>query len=96
MNYEITHLMGAELSTPLIYQLHPVISAYRPHDKPPTEEQLDAEDKKEKESPVGKLGILDTYKAVKYNQDLTHLENKRKYNEKWRGYRTWYSPLWFE
>ena len=91
MNYEITHLLGVELSAPLVYQLQPVISAYRPHDNPPTQQQLDPHDKKEKESPLSKDNILDTYKAVKYGQDLQHQTNKRKYNEKWKGYRTWYN-----
>ena len=91
MNYEITHLMGAELSAPLVYQLQPIISAYREHDKPPTKQQLDPHDKKEIESPLSKVNILDTYKAIKYSQDLSALKAKREYNQRWKGYRTWYN-----
>ena len=91
MNYEITHLLNTRLSTPLVYQLQPIISAYRPHDQPPTKEQLDPHDKKEIESPLSKENILDTYKAIKYNQNLQYLKKKREYNHKWKGYRTWYN-----
>jgi len=91
MNYEITHLMGVELSSPLVYQLQPVISAYRPHDQPPIHKDFDSCDRKEQESPLSQENILDTYKAIKYNQDLNSLKAKRKYNEKWKGYRTWYN-----
>jgi len=90
MNYDIQHLNGVELSAPLVYQLQPIISAYRPHDKTPTKQQLDPYDKKEIESPLSKENILDTYKSIKYGQDLQHLKNKREYNKRWKGYRTWY------
>ena len=91
MNYEITHLLNTQLCPQLVYQLQPIISAYRPHDQPPTKEQLDPHDKKEIESPLSKENILDTYKAIKYNQDLQYLKRKREYNHKWKGYRTWYN-----
>ena len=91
MNDQIKYLKGVELSPPLIYQLQPIISAYRSHDVPPTKDQLDPQDKKEIESPLSKDNILDTYKSIKYGQDLAHLKNKREYNKKWQGYRTWYN-----
>ena len=91
MNYDIQHLYGSELSDPLCYQLQPIISAYRPHDKVPTQAQLDPHDKKDIESPLSKENILDTYKAIKYNENLQHLKNKREYNKRWQGYRTWYN-----
>ena len=91
MNYDIHHLSGAELPAPLCYQLRPFISAYRPHESPPTKEQLDETDYKEKESPLSKDNILDTYQAIKYNKDLEWLKLKREYNKKWAGYRTHYN-----
>ena len=91
MNYDIQHLSGAELPAPLCYQLRPFISAYRPHDKPPTKQQLDPHDKKEQESPLSKENIIDTYTAIKHNQDLAWLKLKREYNNRWKGYRTWYN-----
>ncbi len=91
MNYDIHNLMGAELPAPLCYQLQPFISAYRPHDQPPTQKDLDKDDRKEQESPLSKDNILDTYKAIKYNQDLEWLKKKREYNQKWKGYRSYYN-----
>ena len=90
MNHHIQHLSGAELPAPLCYQLRSFISAYRPHDSIPTKEQLDQTNYRPKESPLSKENILDTYKAIKYSQDLEWLKLKREYNKKWKGYRTWY------
>ena len=89
MNDQIFHLYGAELPAPLCYQLQPFISAYRPHDSPPTKEQLDPFDRKEKESPLSKQNIIDTYKAIKNNEDLRWLELKRKYNMKHSNHRSY-------
>ena len=89
-NYEITHLMGVELPAPLCYQLSPIISSYREHDQPPTHKDLDSCDKKSSESLLSKDNIIDTYKSIKYNQDLNWLSEKRRYNSKWKGFRTWY------
>ena len=91
MNYDIQYLSGAELPAPLCYQLRPFISAYRPHDQPPTQKDLDKDDRKEQESPLSKENIIDTYKAIKYEQDLQWLKLKREYNKKWSGYRTHYN-----
>ena len=41
-----------------------------------------------KESPLSKENIIDTYKPIKYKQDLEWLKLKREYNKKWSGYRT--------
>ena len=91
MNHHIYHLREAELPASLFYQLAPFISAYRPHDKPPSKEDLDKDDYIPKESPLSKENILDTYKAIKHNQDLEWLKMKREYNKKWSGYRTHYN-----
>ena len=91
MNHHIYQLYGAELSAPLCYQLRPFISAYRSHDLPPIKKDLDKDDYIPKESPLSKENILDTYTAIKYNQDLEWLKIKRQYNEQWKGYRTWYN-----
>ena len=91
MNHHIYHLREAELPASLFYQLAPFISAYRPHDKPPSKEDLDKDDYIPKESPLSKENILDTYKAIKYQQDLEWLKMKREYNKKWSGYRTHYN-----
>ena len=91
MNYHIHHLSKVQLPEPLCYQLRPFISAYRPHDKPPSKEDLDKDDYIPQESPLSKENILDTYKAIKYEQDLAWLKMKREYNKKWSGYRTHYN-----
>ena len=89
MNHHIYHLHQSELPSPLCYQLQPLISAYRPHDNPPSKELLDATHYKPNESPLSKENILDTYKSIKYNQDLSWLEMKRKYNSKFTSHRTY-------
>ena len=91
MNHQIKYLSGVELPAPLVYQLQPFISAYRPHDKPPTKKDLDQDDRIPSESPLSKDNILDTYKAIKYNQDLEWLKMKREYNNRWKGYRSYYA-----
>ena len=90
MNYDIYHLTNTQLPEPLCHQLAQFISAYRPHDLPPIKKDLDSDDYIPKESPLSKENILDTYKAIKYSQDLEWLKLKREYNKKWKGYRTWY------
>ena len=91
MNHQIKYLAGVELPHPLCYQLRPFISAYRPHDQPPTKKDLDQDDRIPSESPLSKDNIFDTYKAIKYNQDLEWLKMKREYNKKWKGYRSHYA-----
>ena len=91
MNYHIRNLHGTELPVPLCYQLQPFVNSYKPHDKPPTKEDMDQDDYIPKESPLSKENIIDTYKALKYEQDLEWLKLKREYNKKWSGYRTWYN-----
>ena len=88
MNHHIYHLTNTQLPEPLCHQLAPFISAYRPHDKPPTKKDMDQDDYIPKESPLSKENIIDTYKAIKYKQDLEWLKLKREYNKKWSGYRT--------
>ena len=90
-NHDLRHLHNSELSAPLVYQLRPFISSYRTHDQPPTKKDLDQDDYIPKESVVGKDCILDTYKAIIHSRDLSYLKYKREYNNKWRGYRTWYN-----
>ena len=91
MNHQIKYLSGVELPAPLVYQLRPFISAYRQHDQPPTKKDMDQDDRKETESPVGKDNIIDTYKATKYQKDVTWLGYKRKYLSKLSGYRSYYA-----
>ena len=91
MNYHIQHLSKVQLPEPLCYQLRPFISAYKPHDLPPTKKDLDQDDYIPQESPLSKDNILDTYQAIKYNKDLEWLKLKREYNKKWAGYRTHYN-----
>lgn len=86
----INYLMNVELPEPLCYQLRPFISANRSHDKPPTKKDMDQDDYIPQESVVGKDNIIDTHKAIKYNQDVTWLGYKRKYLNKWKGYRSYY------
>jgi hypothetical protein len=40
MNYDIYHLRHSQLDERLALLLSPIISSYRPHDEPPTREQL--------------------------------------------------------
>ena len=89
MNYEIYHLNGAELPAPLCYQLQPFISAYRPHDNPPTKEQLDITNYKPVESPCSMDNIIDTTKGIN-GANLEWLELKRKYNSENRKHRSYY------
>jgi hypothetical protein len=91
MNHHIYHLREAELPASLFCQLAPFINAYKPHDKPPTKKDLDKDDYIPQESPLSKENILDTYTAIKHNQDLAWLKIKREYNSKWSGYRTHYN-----
>ena len=87
----INYLMNVELPEPLCYQLRPFISANRSHDKPPTKKDMDQDDRKDNESSLSQDNILDTHKAIKYNQDVTWLGYKRRYLNKWKGYRTYYN-----
>ena len=91
MNHQIKYLRDTELHPTLAPKLQPFISAYRPHDQPPTKKDLDKDDRKDRESPLSKENILDTYKAIKYNEDLEWLRMKREYNKKWKGYRSHYA-----
>ncbi len=88
MNHEIYNLNGAELPAPLCYQLQPFISAYRPHDKPPTKEQLDQTNYKPVESPCSMDNIIDTTKGIN-GANLRWLEIKRKYNQTHRNHRSY-------
>ena len=87
----IYQLRGSNLDPLLSAKLAPFIHAHRPHDLPPTKEDLDQGDYKEQESPLSKENILDTYKALKYNQDLEWLKRKREHNKRWKGYRSHYA-----
>ena len=91
MNHQIKYLSGVELPAPLCYQLQPFVSAYRNHDLPPTKKDMDQDDRKETESPVGQDNILDTYKAIKHDKDVTWLGYKRRYLSKLKGYRSYYN-----
>ena len=93
MNHHIYHLRTTQLPEQLSYQLAPFISSYRPHDLPPTKKDLDPYDRKDSESVLSKENILDTYKAIKYEQDLEWLKLKREHNKKWKGYRTSYDII---
>tara|TARA_Y100000592_G_scaffold57800_1_gene90458 strand:- start:1907 stop:2194 length:288 start_codon:yes stop_codon:yes gene_type:complete len=84
----IYQLRGSTLDPFLSAKLAPFIHAHRPHDKPPAKEDLDKGDYIPKESPLSKDNIIDTYKAIKYHQDLEWLKRKREYNSKWKGYRS--------
>ena len=89
MNYDIHHLNGVELPAPLCYQLQPFISAYRPHESPPTKEQLDKTSYKPIESPCSMDNIIDTTKGI-HGANLQWLEIKRKYNQSNRNHRSYY------
>ena len=89
MNYDIYHLNGAELPAPLCYQLQPFISAYRPHESPPTKEQLDKMNYKPIESPCSMDNIIDTTKGI-HGANLQWLEIKRKYNQSNSKHRSYY------
>lgn len=87
MNSDIKHLREVSLSQELALQLAPVIDAYRPH----TEPNIDKEDKIKEESEVGMNGIINTYEAIKREQDLQLIERRKEYNMKWKGYRSYYT-----
>ena len=89
MNYDIYHLNGAELPAPLCYQLQPFISAYRPHESPPTKEQLDKVNQRLRESHCSMDNIIDTTKGI-HGANLQWLELKRKYNSENRNHRSYY------
>ena len=90
MNHHIQYLKGVELPPPLCYQLRPLISAYRPHDQPPTQKDLDSIDYLPRESHCSMENIKDTVKGIQ-GQNLAWLEARRKYNSKWKGYRSYYN-----
>ena len=90
MNHQIHYLKDTELPLPLLYQLHPFISAYNKHDQPPTPKDLDQDDRKDSESPLSKDNLLDTYQAIKYNKDVKYLGYKRKYLQQYKGCRSYY------
>ena len=89
MNYDIYHLNGAELPAPLCYQLQPFISSYRPHESPPTKEQLDKVNHRLRESHCSMDNIIDTTKGI-HGANLQWLELKRKYNSENRNHRSYY------
>ena len=89
MNYDIYNLNGVELSAPLCYQLQPFISAYRPHDSPPSKQLLDITNYKPVESPCSMANIIDTTKGIN-GANLQWLELKRKYNSENRNHRSYY------
>ena len=89
MNYHIQLLKNTELPTPLLYQLHPFISAYNDH-TPLDKNDLDKDDRKDDESPLSKDNLLDTYQAIKYNKDVKYLGYKRKYLQQYKGCRSYY------
>ena len=91
MNHHIQYLTGVQLPPPLCYQLRPFISSYRDHDQPPTKKDLDQDDRKDDESLLSQDNIIDTYKATKYDQDVTWLGYKRRYLSKLKGYRSYYN-----
>jgi|TARA_R100000455_G_C6253996_1_gene110177 hypothetical protein len=88
---DIYLLRRSSLDPRLSAQLAPFIYAHRPHDQPPTQKDLDQGNFIPKESPLSKDNIIDTYKAIKYNQDLEWLKRKREYNQKWKGYRSYFA-----
>ena len=88
MNDQIFHLYKAELPPPLCYQLQPFISAYRPHDCPPTKQQLDATNYKPVESHCSMDNIIDTTKGI-HGANLRWLEIKRKYNSTNHNHRSY-------
>ena len=87
MNHHIYNLRNTELPVPLMYQLSPFISAYKPHG----EVVLDKDDRRDNESPLSQDNILDTYQATKHQKDVTYLGYKRKYLQPMKGYRSYYS-----
>ena len=91
MNHQIKYLRHTELHPTLAPKLQPFISAYRDHDQPPTKKDLDQDDRKDNESPLSQDNILDTYKAIKHNQDVAWLGYKRKYLAQYSGYRSHYA-----
>lgn len=89
MNHQIHYLKDTELPLPLLYQLHPFISAYNDHtslDK----KDLDKDDIIRDESPLSKDNLLDTYQATKHDKDVTYLGYKRKYLQQYKGCRSHY------
>ena len=89
MNHHIYNLRNTELPVPLMYQLHPFISAYNDH-TPLYKNELDKDDRKDNESPLSQDNILDTYQATKHQKDVTYLGYKRKYLEAYKGCRSYY------
>ena len=89
MNHHIHHLKDTELPLPLLYQLHPFISAYNKH-TPLNKNELDKDDRQGDESVLSQDNILDTYKATKHEKDVTFIGYKRKYLEAYKGCRSYY------
>jgi hypothetical protein len=89
MNHQIHFLKDTELPLPLLYQLHPFISAYNDH-TPLNRTDLDKDDRQGDESVLSQDNILDTYKATKHEKDVTYLGYKRKYLEAYKGCRSYY------
>ena len=84
MNHQIYYLKDTELPLPLLYQLHPFISAYNDH-TPLDKKDLDKDDIIRDESPLSKDNLLDTYQATKHDKDVTYLGYKRKYLQQYKG-----------
>ena len=89
MNHQIYYLKDTELPLPLLYQLHPFISAYNDH-TPLDKKDLDKDDIIRDESPLSKDNLLDTYQATKHDKDVTYLGYKRKYLQQYKGCRSHY------
>ena len=90
MNHQIYYLKDTELPLPLLYQLHPFISAYNKDDFIPTKKDMDQDDRKDEESPLSKDNLLDTYQATKHDKDVTYLGYKRRYLQQYKGCRSHY------
>ena len=89
MNHQIHYLKDTELPLPLLYQLHPFISAYNDH-TPISKKDLDQDDRQDEESVLSKDNLWDTYKATKHDKDVTYLGYKRRYLEAYKGCRSYY------
>ena len=89
MNHQIHYLKDTELPLPLLYQLHPFISAYNDHTTI-SKKDLDKDDRKDEESVLSQDNLWDTYKATKHTKDVTYLGYKRRYLQQYKGCRSYY------
>ena len=77
MSENIRHLRNTNLAPELAYQLTRIISAYRPHDEPPSKEQLGERIVRE-ESTLEEIQRLSHRRSYYRQQYIQRENNKRK------------------